>query len=226
MISERPALRFSPLLSAMERLTTASPAGLIQIKGARSVRRTTSAIPAYVNLPRRPPARSCATPRKHRSRPPEQQDAIRCGHRPKQIPALDWPHVAVAERGVVHKGEVPAPNYRSGSRAASRVNSGDVPPKQPRLGLRAALQLSDRHMSRLPTRGHRPYLQRRHLRPLRLPPHAAFVVVQRPRRSLESTAALPSPARFQSTAKDRYWVTMLPIREFRTRKPRRPKTPA
>ena len=102
-------------------------------------------------------------------------------------------------------GRRPAPDYRNGSRAASRVKSGDVPPKQPRLGLSAALQLSDRHMSRLPTRGHRPYLQRRHLQPLRLPPHAAFVVVQRPRRSLESTAVLPSPARFQSTAKDRYW---------------------
>jgi hypothetical protein len=45
MIPERPALRCSPLMSAMERLTTASPAGLIQIKGAPSVRRTTSAIP-------------------------------------------------------------------------------------------------------------------------------------------------------------------------------------
>src|SRR6476660_1006296 len=121
MISERPALRFSPLLSAMERLTTASPAGLIQIKGARSVRRTTSAIPAYVNLPRRPPARSCATPRKHRSRPPEQQDAFRCGHRPKQMPALDRPHVAVAERGVVHKGEVSAPKERRPRRTASRA---------------------------------------------------------------------------------------------------------
>jgi hypothetical protein len=36
MIPERPALRCSPLLSAMERLTTASPAGLIQIKDAQN----------------------------------------------------------------------------------------------------------------------------------------------------------------------------------------------
>jgi hypothetical protein len=54
MIPERPAFRCSPLMSAMERLTTASPAGLIPIKGTRCVRRTTSAIPVSVNRPRRP----------------------------------------------------------------------------------------------------------------------------------------------------------------------------
>src|SRR5258705_3674999 len=111
-------------------------------------------------------------------------------------------------------------------RRSAPPDSHDKRPRASELCLRATLQFSDRHTTRLPARGHRLCLQRLHLRPLRRLPRVGFVVVQRLRHSLGSTAVLPSPARFQSTAKDHYWVTRLPIRELRTRKPRWPKPPA
>jgi len=110
-------------------------------------------------------------------------------------------------------------------RAASRINGATFHPAI-RDSPARRVQFNGRHTTHLPARGHMPCLRRLRLRPLRRPPRAGSFAGQRPRRSPGSPAALPSPVRFQSTAKDHCRVTTSLLRESRKRKPRSPGTPA
>src|SRR5437868_4206364 len=96
-------------------------------------------------------------------------------------------------------------------RRSASPDRHDKRPRASEIFLRAALPFSDRRTTRLPARGHRLCLQPLHPRPLRRPPRAGLFAVRRLLRSRESTAAPPSPPRFQSTAKDHCWVTRLLI---------------